>query len=473
MFAAGFGSLEQLIEGLIEPALRRLDQVLADEQLLEAVWGRLAQRWPHSRSRGRPGTPAEVVLRILVLKRLKGWSFDETEREVRASLVYRYLVRVYFEPVPDAKTLIRLSGVVGAAGIEALQRRLLELAQAQGVIKGRRARVDTTVVETTISYPTDSGLLADGVRVLTRALQRIERMTGVVGQKLRNRKRATTRRVLEISRAARSRNLTVSRTRLQAGYRRLLGLVRATVRDAERVMKELAEERRIAVGQRACRVVARAQAQMAHMLSLVQRVIAQTRARILAGDKHYHDKVLSLFEPHTEAIRKGKTAKPTEFGKLVKLQEAENQFVVDYQVYERRPDDRTLAIPSLETPQRLFGRPPYLLAADRGFWSLRNKQAAQSAGVKRVCIPALGKPSAAQRAEQHQRWFRCGQRVRAGCEGRISVMKRRDGLARCLYRGPHGMQRWVGWGVVSNNLWVLITADRPWRIQPPRAQQPP
>jgi len=265
----------------------------------------------------------------------------------------------------------------------------------------------------------------------------------------------------------------VSRARLQVGYRRLLGLVRATVRDAERVRKELAEGRRVAVGQRACRVVARAQAQLVYMLPLVQRVVVQTRARILGGDKHYHDKVFSLFEPHTEAIRKGKASKPTEFGQLVKLQEAENQFVVDYQVYKRRPDDRSLAIPSLETHQRIFGRPPYLLAADRGFWSLRNKQVAQSGGVKRVCIPALGKPSAAQRAEQHQRWFRCGQRVRAGCEGRISVMKRRDGLARCLYRGPDGMQRWVGWGVVSNNLWVLITAAHPWRKQPPRAQRPP
>lgn len=467
MFAATIGAMEQLIEGLIEPSLRRLDEVLADEQLLEAVLGRLAQRWPHSRTRGRPGTPAEVVLRLLVLKRLKGWSFDETEREVRASVVYRYLVRVYFEPVPDAKTLIRLSGVVGTVGIEAIHRRLLRLAQEQGLIKGRRARVDTTVVETNISYPTDSGLLADGVRVLTRALQRIEQATGVVGHKLRNRKRATLRRVLEISRAARSRNLKDRRARLQAGYRRLLAVVRATVHDAERVMAELAAGARVAIGQRAGKIVTRAQTQLAQMLPLVQRVITQTCARILGDDKHYRDKVFSLFEPHTEAIRKGKTSKPTEFGKLVKLQEAEHQFVVDYQVYQRRPDDRALAIPSLETHQRIFGRPPYLLAADRGFWSPRNKQVAHSAGVTRVCIPAVGKLSAAQRAEQHQRWFRCGQRIRAGCEGRISVMKRRDGLARCLYRGPDGMQRWVGWGVVSNNLWVLITADRPWRKQLP------
>ena len=460
LFEAVIGSVETLIEGLIEPPLRRLDEVLADEALLDAVMTELARRHPQSRRRGRRGTPGEVALRMLVLKRIKGWSFEETEREVRQNLVYRHLARVYFERVPDAKTLIRLSRAIGTAGIEAIHQRLLELAKDQGLIAGRRARVDTTVVETNISYPTDSSLLADGVRVLTRALQRIEQATGVLGRKVRNRKRATTRRLLEISRAARSRNLKDSRPRLQAGYRRLVGVVRATVRDAQRVMAEVADGLRAAVSPRAGQAVMRAQTQITQMLPLVQRVIVQTRARVFGGDQHYRDKVLSLFEPHTEAIRKGKVSKPTECGKLVKIQEAENQLVVDYQVYERRPDDRSLTIPSLEAHQRLFGRPPYLLAADRGFWSPANQHAAHRAGVKRVCIPALGKPSAAQRAEQHQRWFRRGQRLRAGCEGRISVLKRRDGLARCRYHGINGMRRWVGWGVVSNNLWVLMKSTK-------------
>jgi len=109
-------------------------------------------------------------------------------------------------------------------------------------------------------------------------------------------------------------------------------------------------------------------------------------------------------------------------------------FVVDYQVYERRSDDRTLAIPSLTADQQIFGRPPHLLAADRGFWSYANKQATKSAGVKRVCIPTVGELSAEQRVEQHQRWFRRRQRVRAGGEGRISVLSGVIGLARCRYR---------------------------------------
>jgi transposase, IS5 family len=459
LFEAAIGSIEKLVEGLIEPAFQRLDEVLADEQLVEAVLGRLAQRRPQSCKRGRPGTPVEVVLRILVLKRVKGWSFEQTEHEVRASLVYRYLVRVYFERVPDAKTLIRLSAVIGPEGIEAIHQRLIGMAQQAGLIKGWRARVDTTVVETNISYPADSQLLADGIRVLTRWTRQIEQVTGVVGRKLRNRKRATTRRVLEISRAARSRDFKHARTRLEAGYRRLLALVRATVRDAQRVLSEVASGARVALNQRGRNMIERSQRQVEQMLPLVGRVIAQTRARIFAGDTHYRDKVFSLFEPHTEAIRKGKASKPTEFGKLVKIQEAENQFVVDCQVYARRPEDRTLLIPTIEAHQRIFGRLPHLLAADRGFWSPANQRSAKHAGVEKVCIPALGKISAAQRAEQHQRWFRRGQRFRAGCEGRISVMKRRDGLTRCRYHGLNGIIRWVGWGVISNNLWVFMTAQ--------------
>jgi IS5 family transposase len=439
-----------------------LDEVLADEALLDAVMQELARRHPKSRSRGRRGTPGEVALRMLVLKRLKGWSFEETEHEVRQNLVYRHLARVYFERVPDAKTLIRLSAVIGADGVEAIHRRLVEMAREQGLIKGRSARVDTTVVETNIRYPTDSRLLQDGVRVLTRAFKRIEAGTGAMGGKLRDRMRATTHRVLEIARAARSR-AGQGRARLEQGYRRLLTTVRSTVGDAERVCAELASGARVALSQHAVPAVTSSQAQLEHFVPLVRRVIAQTRARIFQNDTHYPDKLFSLFEPHTEAIRKGKASKPTEFGKLLKVQEAENQIVVDYQVYDQRPEDRALLEPTIEAHVRTFGRAPHLLAADRGFWSAANKRTAKEKGVEQVCIPALGKLKAEQATEQRQRWFRRGQRWRVGCEGRISVLKRRDGLVRCRYHGMDGMRRWVGWGMVGNNLYVLMKSPTPAR----------
>jgi IS5 family transposase len=158
---------------LWDPALRRIDAVLEDDALVDIIAVALARRHPLSSRKGRLGTPATVVLRMLVLKHLYHWSFDECEREVRGSLVYRAFCRIDCERVPDAKTLIRLSQVVDGPVLKDLLTRLVQVARAQRVIQGRRLRVDTTVVETNVHYPTDSTLLADGVRVLTRTLKRI------------------------------------------------------------------------------------------------------------------------------------------------------------------------------------------------------------------------------------------------------------------------------------------------------------
>jgi len=181
-------------------------------------------------------------------------------------------------------------------------------------------------------------------------------------------------------------------------------------------------------------------------------VMRQTRARIFRGDTHVEGKILSVFEPSSEVIRKGKVAKPNEFGKVVKLQEAENQIIIDYEVYARRPNDSDLLIPAIAAHRAKLGRVPRLVATDAGFYSARNEAAAKAMGVKRVCIPNRSSRSPERKREQKKPWFRNGQKWRTGCEGRISVVKRRNGLGRCRYKGDDGMQRWVGLGVISDNL---------------------
>jgi IS5 family transposase len=167
---------------------------------------------------------------------------------------------------------------------------------------------------------------------------------------------------------------------------------------------------------------------------------------------HSEGKLVSLFEPSTEVIRKGKAGKPTEFGKLIKLLEAENQIVIDYEVYARRPNDVDLLLPAIAAHRAKLGRAPRLVAADAAFYAAKNEAAAQAIGVKRVCIPNRATKSAERKREQKKRWFRAGQRWRTGAEGRISVTKRRHGLNRCRYRGDDGMHRWVGLGVIADNL---------------------
>src|SRR5213078_2130352 len=188
------------------------------------------------------------------------------------------------------------------------------------------------------------------------------------------------------------------------------------------------------------------------MVPLVKQVMKQTRARIFRGNTRIEGKLFSLFEPSTEIIRKGKAGKPNEFGKMVKLQEAEHQIVIDYEVYDRRPSDSDLLIAAIETHRAMLGRAPRMVAADAAFYSAKNEAAAKAQGVKCVCIPNRSTKSAERKREQRKRWFRNGQRWRTGCEGRISVVKRRHGLDRCRYKGSTGMKRWVGLGVVADNL---------------------
>ena len=188
------------------------------------------------------------------------------------------------------------------------------------------------------------------------------------------------------------------------------------------------------------------------MVPLARRVMQQTRARVFRGDTRFEGKIVSVFEPSTEVIRKGKAGKPNEFGKMVKLQEAENQIITEYEVYSRRPHDSELLIPAIAAHKDKLGRVPRLVAADAAFYSGRNEAAAKAMGVKRVCIPNRASKSPERKREQKKRWFRNGQKWRTGCEGRISVIKRRHGLNRCRYKTDLGMQRWVGLGVISDNL---------------------
>ena len=428
--------------------LREIDTLLEDEAVIETVARGLEARWPQSRRRGRPGTPAEVALRMLILKHLFDWSYDDLEREVRANLVYRAFTRIDADEVPDAKTILKIAQALGPEVIEQLHRQVIEVAKRAGVTHGRRFRIDTTVVETNVHYPTDSSLLQDGVRVLTRTMQRASAALGDRRGRIRDRRRSVGRRGLIIGRQARSPE---TRDALVRSYRQLMATTRAVVRDAATMVRRITHRIR-RVPAVVATTLTQARRRLQEMQPLIARVLAQTRARLLGGDTHVADKVLSVFEPHTEAIRKGKIAKPTEFGKLVTIQESEHQIITAYEVHATRPADMTLWTPALDRHIEVFGRAPDIAAADRGFSSAKNEDAAVARGVRRVILPRQGRTTAARRAYERQRWFRRGQRWRVGCEGRISVLKRRHGLRRCRYHGPAGVARWVGLGVIADNL---------------------
>ncbi len=414
----GEGLINEEVADLWEPWMRHADEVLNDEKLIETVYLALTRRAPRSKNFGRPGTPAEMVLRLMVLKHARDWSYDILEREVRANLVYREFTRVGAGKVPDAKSLGRLGRTLGAEVVEKVHQRIVAIAQEKKIVQGKRLRVDTTVVETNIHYPTDSSLLGDGVRVLTRTMQKITQLAGEAGTKLRSRMRSVQHRLIEIERFAAE-------------------VVSGVKRSAD-VMEQAALE--------GCKQY------IDTMVPRVQNVMRQTKARVFEGTNHFAEKLFSIFEPTTENIRKGKAGKPNEFGKMVKIQEAENQIITDYEVYPKRPSDSNLLIPAIETHQQLLDCTPRLVAGDAGFYSAKNEAAAEAMGVEQVAVPNHNTKSAERKRHQKQRWFRKGQKWRVGCEGRISVLKRRHGMDRSLYKGDDGMKRWVGLGVIADNL---------------------
>jgi transposase, IS5 family len=302
------------------------------------------------------------------------------------------------------------------------------------------------VVETNIHYPTDSSLLGDGARVLTRTMKKIETRGGQMKRKVRNRMRSISKRVVAIATASRHKG-PEGEAKRKKQYRELLRYSRQILNDAKRVIAEV-EEMSTRKKKRLVGLVEH----LTEMADRVRRVVKQAEARVFDGITQLPGKIVSLFEPHSEIIRKGKASKPTEFGKLVQVQEAEQQIITHYDVFDQRPSDRDLLLGAVEAHERVLGRVPRLATADAGYYSQAQEQAVEQKGVKWVAVPNRNTKSAERKKKEHSRWFKQAQRWRTGCEGRISVLKRRHGLSRCRYRGAEGMKRWVGLGVMADTL---------------------
>ena len=446
LFYVAFHREASLIkDDLLEP----IDALLDDAGLVALVDQALGSRRRHSRTTGRPSIAPDRLLRCCVLKHLKGWSFRELERELRSNLAYRRFTRFDHDPIPDFGTFCRTFAVIGEELTRKIHAQVVTRARHDRIAPGRKLRTDTTVVESNVHYPTDSSLLADGIRVLTRVLRRVSQECIGGAVKVVDHARAAKHRVLEINRAAKSLTET-NRERLQESYRKLVSIAHRVLRQAQEVSEDLLRGRLTVVGN-VQRVLVQ-QLQIEHFSPLVKKVIEQTRARVFAGDTHVEGKVLSLFEENTCAIRKGKAHKPTEFGRLLRVDEVEHGIVSNYDVKDGNPADQREWVPALCAHQTCFGRVPEMATADRGFFSAANERQARDLGVEKVAIASRGALSKDRAKRQKQRWFRRALRWRAGIEGRIGTLKHRFGLLRATYKGDYGFKRYVAWSIITNNL---------------------
>ncbi len=435
----------------MDPVLARIDQLLDDEVLYQLIRQDLAQRYSQTEQTGRNSTPVEVTLRMLAVKRLYGLSYEQTEYQVRDSLVLRQFCRVYLHDVPDDTTLIRWAALIQPTTLEQFNRRLIQLATQLKVTRGRKLRTDGTVVETNIHPPSDSSLLSDSVRVLGRTLSRARQALGEqarLGQAVfRNRTRSVRRLAHQVGEVMRQGGET-AQSAGKAAYQKLVQATQATIHQSEQVLPTLQAQ-----ATPECQKLAET---LNTFIPRAKQVVAQTTRRIFKQEKvPAMEKIVSIFEPHTDIIRRNKAYKPTEYGHKIWLDEVEGGLVTRWDVLEGNPPDEQQWLPSLDHHQARFGKPPDQASGDRGLYSPRNERIAGEHGVKRVILPQPGSKSAVRRQHERQPWFVRGRRWHAGVEGRISLLKRRFGLDRCPDHSPTGFEKWVGWGIIAANLTVI------------------
>ena len=363
------------------------------------------------------------------------------------SLVLRWFCRVYFQTVPDKSTLIRWTHTLRAETLRALNDRGVELARQAKVTQGRKLRLDAMYVQTTIHYPTDSGLLIDSVRVFSRLVKRAKPLVAEqfqhVGAACRNRLPSARRAAQALHRLLRRKSETKEQDQ-RALYQKLIETAEQMVRQTKQVVQTLQQQSE--------NIAKRLREQAERVVPLIKWVIAQTRSRVLEGQRVASaDKVLSLFEPHTRTIPRHKGGVEVELGRHVILDEVEGGIVTRYQILEH-PNEHGQAVEAVSHHRQLFGRVPRLVTGDRGVHSPNTDEALTEARVKLVTIPASGKLSPERQAlERTCRWRR-GYRWRVGIEGRIASLRRDYGLHRSSYHGPDGMERWLGLGVKASNL---------------------
>lgn len=428
--------------------LKKIDAYLEDEKLYRLIRDDLAKRYPKTKETGRNSTPVEVVLRMLVVKRLYSYSYAETERVVRDSLSMRQFCRVYLNDVPDEKTLIRWANVIQPRTLEKFNERMMQLAVERKVTQGRKLRTDGTVVESNIRPPSDSRLLADGVRVLARTVVRARELLQHNGQEpFEDFTQAARQRARQIGEMLRKKSEAAQSAGRQH-YQELLEMTRKTIESARCIQKQLHQQR----DQQAQRL----KELLETFLPRTEQVIDQTVRRILHGEQvPASEKIVSLFEEHTDIIRRGKEARPVEYGHKIWLNEVEGGLVSHYRILDGNPSDEQQWKPSLKAHLKTFHQPPQQASGDRGLYSEPNEQLAHDLGVKQVILPHRGHRSNARLKHEHKAWFVKGRHWHAGVEGRISVLKRAHDLGRCLAHGLNGFHGWVGWGVIAGNLAVL------------------
>ena len=392
--------------------------------------------------------PIDTLLRLLYLKHRYRLGDESLCREVADSISWRRFCRIALDrPVPHPTTLVKLVRRAGPEVIEERNAALLHKLAAGKLLRARKLRVDTTVVEADIDYPTDVDLLEHAVRKLGGLVRRVKARGAASRTRFRDRGRAAGRRMRQLARTLRRRSGVA-----MGEVDRLTGEVAAIARHTLRQVRVVAGNARRARTRRpGDGRLGRLVGELEETIAATQRLLAQTDQR-LGGNRVIPDRLVSLRDPDARPIRKGKPGHPTQFGYTLLVVEDERGFIADHQLQRGNPPDAPQLVPAIQRVIATTGRPPGTVVGDRGFGTAANDQAVEALGVKRVGLQRNGTPGKARLAVERTRRFRRLGNWRVGIEARISHLKRGFGLRRTRLRRLPGARTWVGLGIFVYNL---------------------
>ena len=431
--------------------LAALDVLLRDRSLvapIAAYWELEAAAGRASVGYGRPTIAIETYVRLMVIKHRTGWGYETLVREVSDSLhLRRFCLIALGERVPEESTVRKLTRRLGGVVIDELTRLVIEKAARETRFRARAVRIDSTVVEADVRYPTDSGLTLDGARVLVRESRHVSAKVGDGVGRVVDRTRALGRRLRLISRTL-ARRTGERKTEVLALTEEAGRLLSKSIREARRVA---VMARRRARG-RGARAKLAAIERLEEMTDRAQRVVTQIGQR-LAGEA-IPDRLVSMFDPDARPIRKGKLGKPNEFGYVAQICEVtENTkrgargFILPASMVLGNPQEQALLPATIGELDRL-GLRPREVALDGGFQGRGIEEALTGLAPDRVFIAGRQQPWS--RRTQHRL-----ARYRVGSEGRISHLKREYGLDRSRLKGEHGTRAWTAWAIATYNLDTL------------------
>ena len=432
----------------LDSTLQRIADFLDENSAVVELVRKDLERGLKNPRAGREGINPAQVLRSLILMRVKNWDYRELRERINDGFTLRAFTQFDSQPVPMHDAFNRAFNRLTPATLAAVNQLVVQAAVALGLEDGKQLRVDTTVVETNIHHPTDSTLLWDSVRTITRLVDDLDEKIPQGVKDFTHRTLSARRRMLEIQRIARQQREQQQTPK----YRKLIRITEQVVRNAKQVIGVAKRVRKVDELTRAA--IQGICTEITSYCQLASRIIDQTRRRVLLAETvPAEEKVYSIFEPHTDLIKRGKAQKPVEFGHKVFLAESAHGLITEYRVLKGNPADSIQVQPSLEHHQQTFQHAPEGYAGDRGFHSAENVQKCKDAGVSLVCLPQRGgQKTAEQEAWESSRAFKKEQKFRAGIEGRISVLFRGRGMKRCLFKGRERFEILVGAAVLANNL---------------------